>query len=522
LFLELSSENSRRTKCHWKIPFPQFHSERESISNKQTNKQQQQTMSLRFLRANAHRVKTSHVHKQQQVRHASGIAGIEVYIPNQYISQAELEQHDQVSTGKYTKGLGQSNMAFVNTEREDSVSMIMSAVHNLLEKYQIDPSQVGRLEIGSETPIDKSKSIKSNLMEIFGENTDVEGIDNVHACYGGTSALLNSVYWLEANKNIYQGKQQYAIVVCGDVSTYKEKAARPSGGAGAVAMLLSSNDDAPLQIDLSKKASHFEHAYDFYKPDPVSPFPTVDGHFSNICYLRSVDKCYERFLNKFTTGKDLSNFDHALFHAPYNKLVQKSLARLVYNDARLKQQLPAYLNANTESAEKAASLLNLTPEESYSSKDLEKLFAALAAEVYNKKTESSTLLNKELGNCYTASLYMGLASLVWNEGKSLNDKSLLLFSYGSGLAATLFNVNAKDVAGSQFSLKQIQSALDIKNRLEQRQKFSPADYEQILAANTARYLKSDYQSATPVDLLPQGAYYLNSVDALWRRVYKRK
>jgi len=476
-------------------------------------------MALRFIRA----VSAKKGFVTSQTRHASGIAGIEVYIPNQYVSQAELEQHDQVGTGKYTKGLGQANMAFVNTEREDSVSMIMSAVHNLLDKYNIDPAQVGRLEIGSETPIDKSKSIKSNLMEIFGENTDVEGIDNVHACYGGTSALLNSVYWLEANKNMSQKnkKQQYAIVVCGDVSTYKEKAARPSGGAGAVAMLLSANGDAPLQIDLSKKASHFEHAYDFYKPDPVSPFPTVDGHFSNICYLRSVDKCYQRFLQKFDGDKDLTNFDHALFHAPYNKLVQKSLARLVYNDAKLKQQLPAYLNANPEAVEKAATLLKLTPEESYTNKDLEKLFATLAADVYNEKTHSSTLLNRELGNCYTASLYMGVASLVWNEGQKLNDKSLIMFSYGSGLAATLFNINVKDVDG-QFSLKKIQSVLDVKNRLDQREKFSPEEYERIIADNTVRYLKNDYQSGASVNLLPQGSYYLDSVDSLWRRVYKRK
>lgn len=480
-------------------------------------------MSLRYLQQRLARNVTKQF-VQHQIRHASGIAGIEVYIPNQYIPQVELEQYDQVSAGKYTKGLGQTNMAFVDTDREDSVSMIMSAVHGLLEKYQIDPAQVGRLEIGSETPIDKSKSIKSNLMSIFGDNTDLEGIDNVHACYGGTAALLNSLYWLESNKVHSKGndKQRYAIVVCGDVSTYKEKNARPSGGAGAVALLLSANDDAPLQVDLSKKASHFEHAYDFYKPNPIDSHPIVDGHFSNICYLRSVDKCYERFLSKFDGKKDLSSFDFALFHAPYNKLVQKSLHRIVYNDSRLQGQLPAYLNVtDPELIEKANAALKLTPDESYSSKDLEKLFATVSADVYKAKTEPSTLLPKELGNSYTASLYMGLASLVWNQGKKLDNKSLILFSYGSGLAATLFQINAKDVDG-KFSLADIQRNLDVQNRLAQRTKFTPQEYEQILAQNTARYLKSDYQSEANIQNLPTGAYYLQSVDNLWRRVYQRK
>lgn len=43
----------------------------------------------------------------------------------------------------------------------------LTAVSSLLEKYKIDPKQIGRLEVGSETVIDKSKSIKTFLMQIF-------------------------------------------------------------------------------------------------------------------------------------------------------------------------------------------------------------------------------------------------------------------------------------------------------------------------------------------------------------------
>ena len=40
-------------------------------------------------------------------------------------------------------------------------------VKSLLENYKIDPKCIGRLEVGSETVIDKSKSIKTWLMQIF-------------------------------------------------------------------------------------------------------------------------------------------------------------------------------------------------------------------------------------------------------------------------------------------------------------------------------------------------------------------
>jgi hydroxymethylglutaryl-CoA synthase len=40
-----------------------------------------------------------------------GICGLEVYFPPKFVSQAELEKFDGVSTGKYTIGLGQSEMS---------------------------------------------------------------------------------------------------------------------------------------------------------------------------------------------------------------------------------------------------------------------------------------------------------------------------------------------------------------------------------------------------------------------------
>ena len=37
-----------------------------------------------------------------------GIVNMEVYFPNHFVDQAELEEYDGVSSGKYTIGLGQT------------------------------------------------------------------------------------------------------------------------------------------------------------------------------------------------------------------------------------------------------------------------------------------------------------------------------------------------------------------------------------------------------------------------------
>ena len=62
-------------------------------------------------------------------------------------------------------------------------------------------ADIGHLEVGTETLIDKSKSVKTVLMQLFSAsgNTDLEGIDTTNACYGGTAALLNAVNWIESS-----------------------------------------------------------------------------------------------------------------------------------------------------------------------------------------------------------------------------------------------------------------------------------------------------------------------------------
>ena len=105
-----------------------------------------------------------------------------------------------LSAGKYTIGLGQGKMGFCS-DREDINSLCLTVVQNLMRRNNINPEQIGRLEVGTETIIDKSKSVKSALMQLFQSsgNTDVEGIDTTNACYGGTNALFNSVNWVESS-----------------------------------------------------------------------------------------------------------------------------------------------------------------------------------------------------------------------------------------------------------------------------------------------------------------------------------
>ena len=129
-----------------------------------------------------------------------GIVAMDVYFPSACVNQTELETFDGASAGKYTIGLGQTNMGFCS-DREDVHSLALTVVRGLMEKNNVSYADIGRLEVGTETILDKSKSVKSVLMQLFAEsgNTNVEGIDTTNACYGGTQALFNAVSWVESS-----------------------------------------------------------------------------------------------------------------------------------------------------------------------------------------------------------------------------------------------------------------------------------------------------------------------------------
>ena len=259
-----------------------------------------------------------------------GIIDIQFYSPKYYVDQTELETHDKASKGKYTVGLGQQNMAFVK-DNEDINSICLTVLDKLLTRNKVSPLQVGRLEVGTETFIDKSKSIKTHLMELFraSGNFDIEGVTTSNACYGGTNALLNSLNWLHSD--YYDGR--YAIVVCGDIAIYSKGNARPTGGCGSIAILLGPN--APIEVEKTR-ATYMNNCYDFYKPDPTKEYPTVDGGLSIDVYFKALEFCTEKLFEKYkeVDGKTntLNDFDYFCFHSPFSKMVEKAFYQLVSYD----------------------------------------------------------------------------------------------------------------------------------------------------------------------------------------------
>lgn len=387
-----------------------------------------------------------------------------------------------------------------------------------MDRYDIKPEDIGRLEVGTETIIDKSKSVKTVLMQLFEPYncTDIEGIDTTNACYGGTAALLNAVSWIESSA--WDGR--LALVVAGDNAVYSSGSARPTGGAGAIAMVIGPN--APLIIDRGVRSSCMKHVYDFYKPNLKSDYPIVDGQLSIQCYLSALDTCYQTYrkkvIDKYNRNVTLDNFDSFLFHSPYCKLVQKSLARLAFID---------FLNTSKEEISKKYPELEkfhgIKLEETYLNKDIEKAFINLSKNIFMQKTQPSLMIPSQVGNMYTPSVYSGLASLLISKSvKELAGTKVGVFSYGSGFCSTMYSITITKDYNEKSDLMKITSSLSyIKQQLDARQKVSPADYTKVLELREQNCHTVPYIPQSNIKNLFPGTYYLVQVDEKYRRTYNR-
>lgn len=187
----------------------------------------------------------------------------------------------------------------------------------------------------------------------------------------------------------------------------------------------------------------------------------------------------------------MSNIDFCLMHSPFCKMVRKGFAWLAYIDAELRRTSsdgtdsdaapactpphpPPHAPANghatapngpgsmhgqphdDHAAEDAASPRHTFSPALAEDKGFTQGIVARSEKAFAAKVQPGMLAARECGNMYTASLYGALASLVESQGRGLEGKRLLLFSYGSGAMASMFCIRGRRVEG-KFSLQQLQS-----------------------------------------------------------------
>ncbi|KAI0565061.1 Hydroxymethylglutaryl-coenzyme A synthase [Gracilaria domingensis] len=246
--------------------------------------------------------------------------------------------------------------------------------------------------------------------------------------------------------------------------------------------------------------------------DAAIEYPTVRGQQTVDTFVGAMDECYRRYASRakasdkppFSIRRDV---DYCVFHAPFNKMVQKSFARLVYND---------FLNAaegEDSFFEPVEKYRNLPKKVSHRSREAQRAFVKLSKDYYDSKCAPAAWLARKIGNCYTASLYSSLAALIVEKGNELIGKRVLLYSFGSGFASSMFSLRVTAPVDKLFLGR------DLKERLEDRIVAEAEDYIRTLKERESNYGRFGYVPQANIEDLFPGTWYLRGVQPEGERSY---
>ncbi|KQT17659.1 hydroxymethylglutaryl-CoA synthase [Chryseobacterium sp. Leaf404] len=366
-----------------------------------------------------------------------GIEAASYYVPSLYLEVKDLAEKRGIEPAKLERGLGLHKMGFPDVH-EDAATFAAEALLKLIRDNNINPKEISRIYLGTESAIDAAKPTASYVMQMvenvlaeeFGErcfkNCDV--VDMTFACIGAVDALHNSLDFARVNPN------KKAVVIASDYAKYElASLGEYTQGGGAVALLVSSNPDL-IEIENNWGVAT-ESVFDFFKPrrhfkkenltnapenfpEKIEIFtdePVFDGQYSNQCYQDRIREAYQHY--KEITGKEkpYENWKYLIFHLPY-----------AFHGKRVFTEIYSLENGL-----------------SYSNSEEQK--AVAKSEDYLKfisdKIEKSQRASSEIGNMYTASIFMALLSALqisFNEDEDLYGKEIGFLAYGSGSKSKVF------------------------------------------------------------------------------------
>ena len=368
-----------------------------------------------------------------------GIDQIGFYTPNKYVDMVDLAKARNEDPNKFLIGIGQNRMS-VADQTQDAVSMGINATLRYLD--QIERKKVGLLIVGTESSVDQSKSASLFIKSALELPANVRTFEVKEACFGMTAGIMIARDYVRLHPH------HSAIVIGSDIARYGvNTGGEVTQGAGSISMLIKA-DPQILAIN-NGHSSHSEDINDFWRPND-SAVAVVDGKYSKNVYLDFFKHTFKDYLRQ--TGIKTSDFTALLYHLPFVKMGFKA------NEWAI-----------TDLDEKAK-------------KRLTENFTAAAR------------YGKEVGNIYTASLYLSLLSLLENAKLPANAK-VGLFSYGSGAMGEFYS--GQIVKGYE---KNLHANADQK-MITRRQKLTIPEYEKIFnqaleSPQDNLELQSDEQTGT--------------------------
>jgi hydroxymethylglutaryl-CoA synthase len=386
---------------------------------------------------------------------AIGIDDMAFYAPKIYLDIRTLAEKRNISYEKLSKGLGLYKMAICDVH-EDAATLAAEAIAELIERNNLDPRQIGRIYLGTESALDMAKPTGTYAVEMLAQRfasrfgTDCfrhcDVLDMTFACIGAVDALQNTLDWVAADRT------RIGIVVASDIAKYElQSTGEYTQGAGAVAMLVKQTPRLLIIRPLFGVA--MESVHDFFKPrrERFTETPVFDGQYSNLCYQNRMTEALADFRRRAIAAKLFredqfqalsERWSRMIFHLPYAFHAKRMFVEEFIAERKRKGVWETDVSKfgfaepvatkfdDPKSLGKAQAAFLKTVSES-----------TLYQRFVQTKLERAQRASQDTGNLYTASIFLALMSSLEcdaTEHAPIAGKRLGFVAYGSGSKAKVF------------------------------------------------------------------------------------
>ncbi len=374
---------------------------------------------------------------------AVGIEAMNVFAGTAYLDVTKLAIHRKLDTTRFENLLMKQKS--VTLPYEDPITYAVNAAKPIVDA--LSPEEKDRIEMVitcTESAFDFGKSMSTYCHDLLGLNRNCRLFEIKNACYSGVAGLQMAVNFILAQVSpgakvlvIATDLSRFMLDEGSDALTADWSFAEPSGGAGAVAMLVS---DRPhiFQIDIGANGY-----YGYEVMDTCRPLPDADAGDSDLSLLSYLDCCENAFIEyqKRVSGADYGKtFSYLAMHTPFGGMIKGAHRSMMRKFAHAK---PAEIEHDFES----------------------RVFPGL---IYCQR----------VGNIMGATTMLSLASTI-DHGNFDTAKRIGVFSYGSGCCSEFFS--GVVTAEGQQRLR----AQRIKDRLDKRVELDMSEYDNLLVGSNA-------------------------------------
>ncbi|WP_281356748.1 hydroxymethylglutaryl-CoA synthase family protein [Amycolatopsis anabasis] len=332
-----------------------------------------------------------------------GIQAMNFYGGSAYVDVADLARRRNLAMDRFHNLL--MDQKTVALPYEDPITFAVNAAKPLVDA--LTPAERDRIELVvtcTESGVDFGKSLSTYVHDLLGLGRNCRLCEVKNACYSGTAGFQLASSFVLANASpgalalvIATDVAKFLVAEGSDALSEDWSFAEPSGGAGAMAMLVSA-EPTVFAADIGANGYYGHEVMDTCRPFPDGE--AGDADTSLLSYLDCCAAAFEEYRKRVDSADWVGSFDYLSFHTPFGGMVK---------------------GAHRAMARKVGKLRGAA---------IEQDFAA--------RVQPGLAYCRRVGNVMGATVFLNLFSTIAN-GDFDSAKRVGCFSYGSGCCSEFYS-----------------------------------------------------------------------------------